>query len=397
MTLTSLYIHVPFCVHRCGYCDFNTYAGLDKIIPEYIQAVCNELEYLSSSSSTPIPIHTVYFGGGTPSLIPPTGIEKIIRTVRDLYKVSLDPEITLEANPGTLSADHLAALGEVGVNRLSLGMQSSDPNELALLERKHTYEDVVKAVEWAKAARITNVNLDLIFGLPNQELNHWMASVDAAIGLHPEHLSLYALTLEHGTPLKHKVESGNLAEPDSDLAADMYEAARDTVGRGGFRHYEISNWARENDRGEFFACRHNLQYWRTLPYIGVGAGAHGFVNGYRTENVAHPEAYIKRFRDHSRMNDKPLLFPGTPGTIQISQIDQSTEIGEFMMMGLRLVEEGISNQVFYQRYDISLIRKFNRQIDRLIGLKLLEWRGTDQLCLTIKGQLLGNQVFQEFI
>jgi oxygen-independent coproporphyrinogen-3 oxidase len=370
---------------------------MQQLVPEYIGAICKELEYISISSRRDIPIHTIYFGGGTPSLIPSSGIEHIINSVKKFYALSPNPEITLEANPGTLSVTYLGSLGEVGVNRVSLGMQSALPEELALLERQHSFDDVVNAAEWVKMAGIPALNLDLIFGLPGQALDHWMASLEAAIGIHPEHLSLYALTLEHGTPLKHKVETGMLSEPDPDLAADMYEAGRDRLCKAGFRHYEISNWARVKDHGELWSCRHNLQYWRTLPYIGVGAGAHGFFDGYRTVNITRPRAYIQRLQDYSLPEHEPLNFPTSPATIQTSQIDQSAEIGEFMMMGLRLVEEGISDEAFLQRYGVSLAEKFGAQIDRLTGLGLLEWFGKAQLRLTIKGQLLGNQVFREFI
>ncbi|HSB65325.1 MAG TPA: radical SAM family heme chaperone HemW, partial [Anaerolineales bacterium] len=306
---------------------------------------------------------------------------------------------TMEANPGTITADNLTRIVEVGINRISLGMQSAHPDELALLERRHNFFDVVNAVEWARAAGINNLNLDLIFGLPGQEVDVWMASLDAAISLKPEHLSLYALSLEHGTPLQHKVEGGTLVEPDADLAADMYEASRERLRKEGYTHYEISNWAREEAGEKNYACKHNLQYWRTLPYIGVGAGAHGFCNQYRTVNVAHPAAYIKKFRDYSKLLVIKSKYPSTPATIQANLIDQNTEIGEMMMMGLRLVQEGISNQEFMQRFGLSLQEIFGKQIDRLIGFGLLEWYRTinDNLRLTGRGQLLGNQVFSAFI
>jgi putative oxygen-independent coproporphyrinogen III oxidase len=398
MSLTSLYIHIPFCVHRCGYCDFNTYAGLQKWIPEYVQAVCRELEIISTTEFEPLAIHTIYFGGGTPSLVTSDGIKTIINTVKRHYDCSNLDEISLEANPGTISTDYFGELRQAGVNRVSLGMQSANETELALLQRQHTFEDVTKAVKWARAAGINNLNLDLIFGLPNQKTAHWMASLEAAISLRPEHLSLYGLTIEHGTPLQHEVETGALAHPDPDLAADMYEAARDRLPEAGFVHYEISNWARESKDKESFVCKHNLQYWRTLPYLGIGAGAHGFINHYRTENIANPVAYIKRFRDHPLFAaGQATGFPKSPATLQASFIDQNTEIGENMMMGLRLVQEGISGQEFYKRYGLSLDAKYGAEIKRLIEVGLLERIPADSLRLTNKGQLLGNLVFREFI
>jgi len=258
MTFTSLYIHIPFCIHRCGYCDFNSYAGLEGLIPVYTQALCKELVYLAAGASEALPLHTIYFGGGSPSLVPTEGIKNIIDTVKEHFDLSPSAEITLEANPGTVTADYFGQIHALGINRISLGMQSANQDELTLLERQHTYQDGVKAVGWARDAGITNVNLDLIFGLPDQHMTSWMDSLMTAIALQPEHLSLYALTLEHGTPLQHKVAGGILPEPAGDLAADMYEAARDSLEESGFNHYEISNWARVSEPGKVSACQHNL-------------------------------------------------------------------------------------------------------------------------------------------
>ncbi len=399
MEFTSLYIHVPFCLHRCGYCDFNTYAGLQRLIPAYTEAVCKELKYISETATNRLHIHTIYFGGGTPSLLSPKQLEDILRTAKECFDLAPAPEISLEANPGTVSREFLKQICELGINRISLGMQSAHATELALLERQHTEKDVVRAVEWARDAGIRNLNLDLIFGLPGQDLQAWLASLEAALSLQPEHLSLYALTLEHGTPLQHKVASGRLPEPDSDVAADMYEAARDRLREAGFTHYEISNWARAKAGGEVYSCLHNLQYWRTLPYLGVGAGAHGFINHMRTVNVATPNAYIGRLGRTNQNTNPSLQFPNTPATVEMSPISQESEIGEMMMMGLRLMEEGISSLEFEKRYGMSLQARFGSQIERLVSIGLLEWAGeqADQLRLTMRGQLLGNHVFAEFI
>ena len=399
MAATSLYLHIPFCIHRCGYCDFNTYAGLNELIPAYTQALGKELEFISDSTETRIPIHTIYFGGGTPSLLSADLITEILRIVKEYYDLSPNAEISLEANPGTVTEDYFKQLKEIGVNRISLGMQTAYVGELRLLERQHTYEDVVSAVEWARAAGINNLNLDLIFGLPYQTLEAWQLSLVNAVSLKPEHLSLYALTLEHGTPMQHQVESGALPAPDEDVMADMYEASRQWLREAGFIHYEISNWAHIDQTGEPYTCKHNLQYWRSLPYIGVGAGAHGFVDHYRTVNISTPRAYIKRMDIQHQPARETAKFPKTPATIQMRHITPETEIGEFMMMGLRLVNEGVSDQEFLRRVGLSLHDKFSQQIDRLVSLGLLECIGApgETLRLTQKGQLLGNQVFKEFI
>lgn len=398
MPYTSLYIHVPFCIHRCEYCDFNTYAGLQGLIPEYAQAVRKEIEYLAQTATEPVSIYTIYFGGGTPSLMPAGEIDLILAHVQQYYDCAPFLEITLEANPGTVSKEYFTRLHDIGVNRISLGMQSANQAELTLLGRQHTFFDVVKAVEWLRAAGINNLNLDLIYGLPNQDTKTWMTSVDRAISLKPEHLSLYALSLEHGTPMKHKVDMGILPAPDADQAADMYEAASERLFQAGYFQYEISNWARKNRSGELRWCLHNMQYWRTLPYIGIGAGAHGFTNHYRTVNIASPRAYIKRIKNSTECKNKDG-YPHTPATIRRHFISCETEIGEMMMMGLRLVVQGVSNREFQDRYSISLQEKFSPQIDRLLSLGLLEWDRSQEeiLRLTPGGRLLGNQVFKEFI
>jgi oxygen-independent coproporphyrinogen-3 oxidase len=399
MQSVSVYIHIPFCIHRCGYCDFNTYSGLEALIPSYAQAVRQEILLLSSATNDRLPIGTIYFGGGTPSLLPITDIDNILSSINDHFQLMESIEISLEANPGTVSKIYLKQLHSLGVNRLSLGMQSASQDELSLLERQHSYNDVVNAVEWSRAAGIKNLNLDLIFGLPYQGLKDWMASVEAALSLHPEHLSLYALTFEVGTHLDDKVKAGIFPELDQDLIADMYETARERLADEGYIQYEISNWAKVTHDGELYSCNHNLQYWRNLPYLGLGAGAHGFINEQRTVNVLLPGEYINRLLNGSISSEGKINFPCTPATLQITPIDVDTEIGETMMMGLRLVVEGISNLKFHQRFGISLQQRFGVQIDRLLNLGLLEWEGEEEeiLRLTRKGYILGNQVFKEFI
>ncbi|OGO12661.1 MAG: hypothetical protein A2Y53_01780 [Chloroflexi bacterium RBG_16_47_49] len=399
MSSISMYIHVPFCMHRCGYCDFNTYAGLDALIPAYTQAVCREIELLSSGVNGRLPIGTIYLGGGTPSLLPITDLEKILLTVSKYFQLDKSPEISIEANPGTLTETFLVILRSLGVNRLSLGMQSANQFELKLLDRQHSFEDVVNAVAWARAAGFNNLNLDLIFGLPFQRLSTWMANLETALSLQPEHLSLYALSIEMGTPLYNKVKAGILHETDQDHVADMYETATERLADAGYFQYEISNWTRVDQNGEQYSCKHNLQYWRNLPYLGVGAGAHGFINHQRTVNVSTPGEYIKRLDFGSMGSGGINGFPCTPATLQITPIDVDTEISETMMMGLRLVSEGVSHFEFERRFGMSLRERFTTQIERLIRYSLLEWAGEEMefLRLTQKGRLLGNQVFKEFI
>lgn len=399
MNLYSLYLHIPFCRHRCGYCDFNTYAGLETLIHDYASALCREIEYSACSAEQRLPVHTIFFGGGTPSLMPISELERILLTISQGFELSSDVEITLEANPGTLSFEYLSAIRGLGINRLSLGVQSANPHELRLLERQHSYWDVIQSVTWARRAGFDNLNLDLIYGLPEQAIETWQQSVELTLGLHPEHFSMYSLTMEHGTPFGHWANRGLLSEPDPDLAADMYEWASDRLAQAGYVQYEISNWGIQRSE-EMMACRHNLQYWRNLPYLGFGAGAHGFAAGIRTANVLAPSAYIRRCStDLDREIDEPLVFPRTMATQSIQVIDRPAEIGETMMMGLRLVQEGVSRRAFRERFGQELDQIFNAQISDLLHMGLLEWAGGDRdiLRLTSQGRLLGNQVFYRFI
>jgi oxygen-independent coproporphyrinogen-3 oxidase len=391
----SLYLHIPFCRHRCAYCDFNTYAGLDNLVPEYCHALRRELELVARAAMSALPVHTIFLGGGTPSLLPLEELDGILAAIRSNYALLPGAEITLEANPGTVSLTYLEGLQAIGINRLSFGVQSANLEELRLLEREHDYFEVIQAVRDARQAGFTNLNLDLIFGLPYQELQTWQRTLELALGLHPEHFSLYALTLEHGTPMQQWTQRGLLPVPDPDLAADMYEWAAARLERAGYLQYEISNWARQGEGGgPLLACRHNLQYWRGLPYLGLGAGAHGFAGGVRTANVLSPAAYIQRC-----LQGEARTFPRSPAAVNVLEIDRETEMGETMMMGLRLTREGVSEADFEARFGQTLHATYATQIERLMSLGLLEWHQNGGRCLrlTSYGRLLGNQVFQEFI
>ncbi len=389
----SLYIHFPFCRHRCAYCDFNTYAGMEEYIPAYVDALCAEIGMVARRAGERLRAHTVFLGGGTPSLLPAISIEKILDACRRGFDLLPEAEITLEANPGTVTPEWLEKARGLGVNRLSFGMQSVHPGDLRILERQHDPIDVIRAVEWSRRAGFDNLNLDLIFGIPGQDLLRWEATLDFALRLNPDHLSLYSLTVESGTPFKRWVERGLVALPDDDLAAEMYELACQRLDGAGYAHYEISNWARKSrDRDD--RCRHNLQYWLMDPYLGFGAGAHGFAAHVRTANVRGIKAYITRCAV-----DEGRPFPAGPAADILTPLDPWTEMQETMMVGLRLIEQGVSAVGFHRRFGLALQEAFGPQIDRLIQAGLLEWAGDGQerLRLSRRGWLLGNRVFMEFI
>jgi oxygen-independent coproporphyrinogen-3 oxidase len=419
----SLYLHIPFCRHRCAYCDFNTYAGQEESLPAYVEALCREFEFIRQNAPEKLSLHTVFFGGGTPSLLTPRQFESILRTITDNF-VLTDPEVTIEANPGTVSFPTLKDLHSLGINRISFGVQSANPFELRMLERAHSYFDVINAVTWARRAGFGNLNLDLIYGLPLQTLDVWSATVKLILGLNPEHLSLYALTLEHGTPFGRWSTRGLMPLPDPDLAADMYEWAGETLEAAGYYQYEISNWAREKDRNRdpssfifhpSYACTHNLQYWRGLPYLAAGAGAHGYTDGYRYSNVLRIKTYIDRLAGEPCEGSKPsqgLSFPLTPVTVNHHRQTLQDDMSEFMLNGLRLTREGVSASVFRERFGRDLKEVFGKEIEDLVRLGLLEWidfplpsvdkqREAPQhgmrVRLTRRGRLLGNQAFMRFV
>lgn len=392
MDAFSIYLHVPFCKHRCAYCDFNTYAGQGQYTAAYIRAMCREIELVAGAAPRRLPVHTIFFGGGTPSLIPAPLMDEVMQALRAAFDLLPGYEATLEANPGTVSREYLQSLRNSGFNRLSFGVQSAHPDDLRLLERQHDYFDVVRAVTWARQAGFDNLSLDLIFGLPFQSLERWQQTVELVLGLRPEHLSLYALTVEHGTPFRRWAERGLVPLPDDDLAADMYEWVADRLESAGFRQYEISNWARLTGKGEQLTCRHNLQYWRNWPYLGFGAGAHGFAAGCRTANVLAIPAYIRACQQ-----GQVREFPLGPALANAVTVDQKDEMQETMMVGLRLTQEGVDSGAFEARFGRSLMDMFGKEITRLEKVGLLEWTADRRLHLTRRGRLLGNQVFMQFV
>src|SRR6185437_8895684 len=287
----SLYIHIPFCHKKCHYCDFNSYSGLLGWRGKYVRALIREIELAGVaarlSGGSPRRCRTIFFGGGTPSLLKAAEIAEILAAAHEAFAVDADAEITLEANPGTLEYTHLGELRATGVNRLSVGAQGFDADLLRWMGRIHSPEEIVMAVQAARQAGFDNLNLDFIFALPDQTQKQWIDTLERAITLAPDHLSLYSLIVEPETPLFDWVEAGTVMPASDDSAADMYLFAQERMAQAGYEQYEISNWARPGH-----ACQHNLTYWHNLPYIGVGAGAHSFFAGRRFADVRPVAGYV---------------------------------------------------------------------------------------------------------
>ncbi len=387
----SIYIHIPFCRSRCSYCDFNTYAGMETYLADYTAALEKEIHLARPLLKTGEFIHTIYFGGGTPTILPAHQFARILDSIRREYLLTEDVEISTEANPLLLTAEGLRELRQAGVERLSMGMQSGNARELKLLGRRHSMADVIQSMDFARQAGFENINLDLIFGIPGQSLESLQESLEKALALQPEHLSLYSLTVEDGTPLARMLRDGRIPEPDADVSADMYEWLMDYLPRQGFEQYEISNWS----RGEANRSRHNLQYWHNYPYLGFGAGAHSYFGHRRWANAAAIPDYIECLQS---AQDWQVEAP--PAAEQASLLTDWDEIQERMMMGLRLTEEGVCAVDFHERFGKDLEAIFPKEIASLLTNGLLEWAGEEQarrLRLTHRGRMLGNQVFMQFI
>ena len=397
----GLYVHVPFCKTKCPYCDFNTYQGIESQMGSYLEAVTGELRLwgrqLSSHSGGRPPVRTVFFGGGTPSYLPDGDIAAILDTAADAFTIDPGAEITLEANPGDLmNPDSCRGLLRQGVNRLSIGVQSLGNGLLQLLGRRHSADGAIEAFQTARAAGFNNLNLDLMYGLPHQSLVQWEDTIERLAALFPEHISLYALTLEEGTPMKAWADQGRIPEPDPDLAADMYALARRVLASKGYRHYEISNWAQPGRESQ-----HNLIYWRNEPYLGVGPGAHSRLGEYRFWTALAPRDYASRA---AQWRQAPAGRWGDFSEQELREartmegwehIDADTACAETMFLGLRLLD-GLDLPQASAAAGHDLAARYHAEIEELLTLGLLRREG-DTIRLDESAYLIANQVFTRFL
>jgi oxygen-independent coproporphyrinogen-3 oxidase len=429
----SLYVHIPFCTLKCSYCDFNSYAELEELVQPYVDALIAEME-LWSQYARGRPVPTVFFGGGTPSLLPIEKIGRILSAMRDRFALDPEAEVTLEANPGTVDLDYLRELLALGVNRLSLGVQSFHDDELANLDRIHSAAEAEEAYRWARDAGFQNINLDLIYGLPEQPfdsalravrahrtppsgehrsdrdrtpstespqsgqdrpMERWQASLERAISLAPDHMSLYALTVEEGTKLAYDIDHGRAPEPDGDVQASMYEWSRERMAKTGYQQYEISNWARPGKE-----CRHNLVYWRNSDWLGLGAGAHSHLGGTRFADVYSPKRYVQLVQEAAAAGqpdgtDVAALLKSMRQVTYVEEPRPELARADTLIMGLRL-NEGVSLAEFRRRFGAGAEAAYAETFAELTELGLLE-RANGRIRITNRGRLLANEVFTRLL
>ena len=373
----SIYIHVPFCQKRCIYCDFATFTGQDDQMPAYVSAVETEVARRAGDLGRPA-AQTVFFGGGTPSLLPPALLERLLAALHRHFSIDPRAEITMEANPGTLDEARLRAVHHLGINRLSFGVQSLNDRKLRLLGRIHSAQDAIAAFALARRCGFDNLSGDLIYALPGQSMADWQETLTRLAALDLPHLSLYALTPEEGTPLWRSLQRGELRLPVSDRAAEMYEWARDALAERGYKHYEISNWATPG-----WESRHNMAYWVQTPYLGFGVSAHGYYRGERRGNVRGLAGYLKRIE--SRRDP----------AASVERIDAPRARSDGMIFGLRVID-GIERAVYRRQHGADPLDLWPAEIARLREQVLLAVT-PERVALTRQAHLLGNYVWEHFL
>ncbi len=372
--MAGVYVHIPFCKSKCLYCGFNSFPGMEGHFDAYVRSVLEEARRRAGEISGEV--SSVYFGGGTPTILPADSIAHLLEVLRDLFDIPEGVEISIEANPETVDVDELKVIRNAGFNRLSLGFQALDDDLLGFLERRHSSADAISAFEAARNAGFDNVSVDLIFGIPGQSRDDWANALARTAELSPEHVSAYSLTVDEDAALCKLVEEGGVDMPDEDAVADMFEFAIDFLTGEGFEHYEISNFAVPGMR-----CRHNEIYWEFEDYLGLGAGAHSKIGMRRIENASGVREYIELVRD-GRQSSKVI------------ELDRESAASEALFLGLRKIE-GVELRELRDRFGAEAIDRYSAQIADL-ELQDLLIESDGRLRLTRRGIFLGNEVFSRF-
>ncbi|WAH38534.1 radical SAM family heme chaperone HemW [Alicyclobacillus dauci] len=375
-TPTSLYVHIPFCKSRCFYCDFNTYVAPERVMENYVESLDREFSLLGANATSPL--ETVFFGGGTPTLPPPALLERMLESMHAHFRFAPEAEVTFESNPDSVDDDKLKLLKDHGVTRLSFGAQTFQDRLLLTIGRSHDAQTVVERVEAAAKLGFRHINVDLMFGLPEQSLDDVDDALARVLSLPIDHVSAYWLKIEEGTPFAKWRDKGQLPLPGEDLEGDMYDKVRERLISAGLRHYEISNFAKSG--GE---ARHNLVYWRNQPYLAAGAGAHGYVNGTRYENVRRIPAYMEKLTQAKRPIDEEHT---------VSHMEAAEDA---MMLGLRL-DEGVSQKAFEARFGVKIHDLYGELVTDLERDGLVEVDG-DRIRIPSRYWPVANVIFEKFV
>lgn len=376
MTAAGLYVHIPFCSSRCSYCDFATGLYQGELAERYVRAIVQEIQATRYAEPA---VDTIYFGGGTPSLLAPAQLERILIALHDRFEIDKASEITLEINPGSATLEKLREFRRLGVNRASFGAQTFDDAELAKLGRSHTALDALRTFEDLRTCGFGNVSFDLIAGLPRQTLDGWQRNIEQALELRPEHLSFYLLEVHSGTPLAEHIRRGLQPVPDDDLAGVMYEWMLERASQAGYEHYEISNLCRTG-----FHSQHNIKYWTAAPYYGFGCSAHS----YDGQNL--------RWSNHRDVLKYVEMIEGCTSPIVDEQQLSNTDVrAEALFLGMRLMQ-GVDLRRYRESYGVDLRDEHGEDLDRFCEAGLLEFDG-DLVRLTRTGALLSNEVFAAFV
>lgn len=377
----GIYVHIPFCKQKCYYCDFISYANKEEKTKEYVKCIQKEIEIESKKySKDEYEITTIYFGGGTPSYISALYIENIINVIKLNYNVKDNAEITIEINPGTVNEEKILIYEKIGINRVSIGLQSTNDKLLKQIGRIHTYEEFLNCYKLVSKSKINNINVDLMLALPNQTIEDLEESLQKVINLKPNHISLYSLILEEGTKLEKMVSENIVKLPEEDLEREMYWKTKRILEKNGYNHYEISNFAKEG-----YKSKHNMNCWSQKEYLGFGVAAHSYVNRKRYCNTNNIEEYISNIKKGKIENNRTVC------EIQ-NKIDEQKE---FMMLGLRKID-GIDIQEFKNKFVENPIYVFHKELEKLVNEDLIEI-DLDKIKLTNKGLDFANLVWEEFV
>lgn len=385
MKKVGIYVHIPFCMQKCKYCDFVSFKCIDDKVDEYFNFL--ELEIIENAkklkledNNEQIEIDTIYIGGGTPSIVSEKYIEKIIMQIRKNYKVSSNAEITIEINPGTVDEAKLRKYIEVGINRVSIGLQSTNNKLLNMLGRIHTYEEFEKVYILARKVGFKNINVDLMIGLPNQLIKDIEEAVNKVISKSPEHISVYSLIVEENTKMFELVENGNLKLPPEDIERKMYWKVKELLENNGYKHYEISNFAKEN-----FESKHNMNCWKQQDYLGFGVAAHSYFNGIRYSNIENLKQYIENYKNGESIYNR--VFHESQTKIE--------KMKEYMLLGLRKID-GMLVSEFKNKFVENPLYVFRNELNKLVSEGLIE---IEENCVRLsnKGLDLANVVWMEFV